>query len=323
MDEDDLERLLSSVETSLGREWRGTVEWINEQNPVEGIAARIESGAGVALAVEGIEDAAARFAAEVADGYLISGQKVAKWIDKQLDDKLVTFEATNIRAVDWARANRLQIGGSITYEAREVVRNVIADGVNAGLNPRAIARDIRDSIGLTDHQRQHVASYRRALEQGDFANALSRELRDGRHDKALRRALAGDDALTPAQIDKMVARYHRNYVAFRAETIARTEALRAVHQGADEAFSQAVDLGQLDGDRIEYTWLAGSAPRTRDWHSSMRGQKRARGVPFVSGHGVLLMHPGDPSAPSSEIANCRCKRAARIKPAEQFLAAAA
>jgi hypothetical protein len=177
-------------------------------------------------------------------------------------------------------------------------------------------------MGLTEYQRQHVASYRRALEGGDYANAIARELRDGRYDQALQRAMDAGDALSPERIDAMIERYHRNYVAYRAETIARTEALRAVHQGADEAFAQAIELGQLEAERIEFEWRSGSPPRTRDWHAVMNGQKRAPGVPFKSGQGTLLMYPGDPSAGASETARCRCKRIARLKPVADLEAAA-
>ncbi len=47
----------------------------------------------------------------------------------------------------------------------------------------------------------------------------------------------------------------------------------------------------------------------------MNGQKRAPGVPFKSGHEVLLMFLGDPATPASEIARCRRKRIALVKAA--------
>ena len=314
MDEDELDRLLTAVEVELGREWIETTEWLRDQNALDDVEARIAAG-DVAGAVQGVEDAAVRYAAAVADGYLVSGQQAAAWLDALVDDALVTFDGTNPRAVAWAQRNRLQLAGGIAQEQREVVRGAIVDGVRAGRNPREVARDIREAIGLTDTQRAHVASYRRALEEGDLANALGRELRDGRSDKLLRRLAREDGRLTAAQIDRMVERYHRNYIAYRAETIARTEALPAVHQGADEAFRQAIDLGQIDAGQLEFEWLAGSAPRTRDWHASMNGQKRGVGEPFVSGQGNRLRFPGDPAAPASETANCRCKRTARLKAA--------
>ena len=320
MDEEDLDRLLAAVEAELGREWVDTIEWLRGQNEIDDVEARIASG-DVAGAVQGVEDAATRYAAAAADAYLVSGQRAAAWLDGLVDDALVTFDATNQRAVLWAQRNRLQLGGGVTTEQREVIRGAIAEGIGAGRNPREVARDIRDSLGLTEYQRSHVASYRRALEAGDFANALGRELRDGRSDKLLRRLAREDGQLTAAQVDRMVARYAENYVAYRAETIARTEALRAVHQGADEAFQQAIDLGQIEAGQLEFEWLAGSAPRTRDWHASMNGQKRPPGEAFVSGQGNRLMFPGDPSAPASETANCRCKRTARLKPDEAAAAA--
>jgi hypothetical protein len=52
----------------------------------------------------------------------------------------------------------------------------------------------------------------------------------------------------------MTERCQERYVKYRGETIARTESLRAVHQGSQEMFQQAVDNGIVDPGNITRTW---------------------------------------------------------------------
>lgn len=133
------------------------------------------------------------------------------------------------------------------------------------------------SIGLTLRQLEAVANYRRALEQGSM-DALTRELRDRRFDRTVRRAMADDRPLSRDQIERMVARYRQRFIGYRAEAIARTEALRAVHEGADEAYRQASERGDLDASALVCTWhhhAPQANPRPR--HQEMDGQERAFG----------------------------------------------
>ena len=73
----------------------------------------------------------------------------------------------------------------ITEEQRASIRQVIVDGAETGANPRAMARDSRDSIGLTPNQEAAVRSYRFAIDNADWSDALGRELSDGRSDRTL------------------------------------------------------------------------------------------------------------------------------------------
>ena len=110
----------------------------------------------------------------------------------------------------------------------------------------------------------------------------------------------------------MVGRYRERYLRFRAETIARTEALRAVHQSSEEAYRQAVDQGQLDPGALVRTWITAADERVRGSHRAMMGQQRGFDETFTSGVGNRLRFPGDPNAPASETVRCRCVLTTRL-----------
>jgi uncharacterized protein with gpF-like domain len=143
--------------------------------------------------------------------------------------------------------------------------------------------------------------------------ALDRGLRDHRFDRAVLRAVDSDTPLSNDQIDRMVARYHDRYLAYRAETIARTEAVKATSLARQEAMNQLVEDSGIDPDRVIRVWNTTQDKRTRDAHAVMDGQEVGAEEPFIDGDGNELMFPGDPSAPVETIANCRCTFSVRIK----------
>jgi len=226
---------------------------------------------------------------------------------------LTDFNATNVRAVSEMQRNRTRMITAITEDQRTAVRAALADGVSRGLNPRAQARLFRDTIGLTGQQEAAVRNYRTLLETGDRA-ALERALRDRRFDRSVTSALEGlREPLTGDEVDRMVGRYSERWLKFRAETIARTEALGAANAGSHEMFMQAVENGTLDGNALEREWNTKLDGRERPWHRDMNGQKRGIEEPFVSGHGVSLRYPLDMGAPADEVIMCRCQVTVRMK----------
>lgn len=306
-----MQKLLDLIERHLGKAWRDAVENLRDLNSLDDIAERVASG-DIKGAVQGIEDAVGDFAGAQAVGFETAAEAESKWLASELDAK-VRFDVENQRAVSWAEKNELETVREVTQEQRDLVRRVVADGVKAGRNPREVARDIRDSVGLTDYQAQIVSNYRRALEQGDYSDALGRELTDGRDDRSIASAQRRGRPLSQDQIDGMVDRYRDNWVGFRAETIARTESLRVAHQGGREAMQQAVDDGHVEADSIVREWhhtAGGRHPRPE--HAEMNGQTRGLDEPFESGSGAELMYPGDPDADPSETLNCRCAVSTRL-----------
>lgn len=306
MGDDELDTLRQLLESDIATSWSETVDHLRSTNSLEDIGQRLSDGVQSESIVVGVEAAAERVAATVEAGYVDAGKATAKWLDKQLDNTLVTFKSTNDRAAEWARMNRAQWVRETTVEMRDAISQVVSRGVREGLNPRQQAIEIRDAIGLTDKQESYIASYRRALKDGDFADALGRKLKDGRSDKRLRRLMAEGGSLTDDQIDSMVERYRKNWIAHRATVIGRTESLRATHEGNLDQLEESIADGDIDEDDLVREWHVSGRPNTRDSHSFMSGQTRRIGQPFRSGDGNALLYPGDPQAPASETIQCRC-----------------
>lgn len=299
-------RLIALLERNLGLNWRDVVDWLRSQNELGAIEARLVGG-DIAGVLSEVESAALRFAADAHHAFVTAGQTSAEWLDGKVPDKLIRFDQVNTRAVARAKANQLELVQGLVEEQRTTIRGVLVDGLTRGTNPREMARDIRSTIGLTESQASAVQSYRRALESGDYTNALGRELRDGRSDRTLLAARRDSTSLDADRVDSLVERYRTNFVAHRAEVIARTEALRAAHEGSEEAINQAVQRGDVEADQLLRTWNAGPATRyARADHQHLDGTSVKFGEAFVTRHGVRLRYPGDPQAPVSETAQCRC-----------------
>jgi hypothetical protein len=259
-------------------------------------------------------EAAARFGAvrladEAAAVFTLAGRSTAQFLTDALE-VVVSFDQVNERAVRVMQQERLRLIREFSAEQRAATRAAMVDGVQRGLNPRDQARAFRSSVGLTQRQQQAVIRYRQLLETGS-REALARRLRDARFDRTVENAIRSGEPLTQEQVDRMVGRYRDRYVKYRAETIGRTEALRAVHSANDEAYRQAYDEGHLDPGQVARTWVTAHDERVRSSHAGLDGESRPPGEPF-QGHSGPIMHPGDPNAAASETVQCRCALSTRI-----------
>lgn len=88
---------------------------------------------------------------------------------------------------------------------------------------------------------------------------------------------------------------------------ARTATTAAENAGRRDAFFRAEKMG-VD---MEQEWRAVLDGRTRHAHRQLDGQRRKVGEPFEV-DGEEIMYPGDPSAPSHLIWNCRCSLRGRV-----------
>ena len=175
----------------------------------------------------------------------------------------------------------------------------------------------RQSVGLTQRQVASVNNFRRLLtdarEDGlPSRQALNRALRDGRFDRTILRAIREDRPLTNQQVERMVTRYRERYVQYRSEVIARTEAWRAVNQGTEEMYQQAVDAGQIRPEQMTRTWVTARDERVRSSHARLNGEQRGYNETWQGDNGELR-YPGDPLAPASETVQCRCRISTRLE----------
>jgi hypothetical protein len=227
------------------------------------------------------------------------------------------FNVRNPVAERWlSERSSLQIVEILT-DQRTMIRAFLTEGMASGTNPRTVALDLvgrvdpltgrREGgvIGLTETQSQWVRNYERELRENPLLS-LDRALRDKRFDGLVRRAGAeGAEPLTETQIGNMVRTYSNRALRYRAENIARTEALTSLHQGQQQAMEQAITAG-VDVSSGTGIWRATHDDRTRDSHAFMDGQERPWGEPFMDGDGNALLYPGDPTAPPETTINCRC-----------------
>ncbi len=322
-----MQRLLDLVEAHLGSQWLDIADWLRSQNDLDDIESRIRAG-DWSGAVQQIQDAALRFAAETHSQYVRSAETASKWLDEQpaTADSLIRFDVTQPAVIQRARDNQLEkVYGFLDDQnqiARQITQRALADGTAASLNPREIAQQFRDSLGLAPIQEQWLNNYRDALKSGELTRALDYELSSGHSDRTIRgvrdynAGLTAEDiangaaprSLTQDQIDLAVERYRQNLLTYRAETIARTESGKNVHQGVEDAYTQAIARGDVSADQLEKEWIhAGGEREPRASHRALDGTRVGFAESFDVG-GVRMKYPHDDSqgAGPEDLANCRC-----------------
>ena len=231
------------------------------------------------------------------------------------------------------RAERiaLELGSKLVTEVVDDTRVMIAQtiraGLEAGAGPLRTALDIGGRmtngtrqgglVGLTSGQAGYVQNMRGELTDPDrMANYFTRTRRDKRFDGIVRRAIADGKPVGQADIDRMAARYSDKLLRQRGETIARTETLKALNAGRQEALDQLIENPNNDvrAEDVVRAWDSAGDARTRETHAAADIQDPVpQGQPFIVG-GYSLMYPGDTSlgAPAEEVINCRCYVDVRI-----------
>ena len=312
MTRDEIEALLKRQETRIRvifetaiREYRENLDLdrialLLARNDVLGALSEIQT---IAAAVANASQAAFIAAAEAATVYIETKRRIT-----------VGWDVSNRQATQILTASRLEFIQQFSEQQRAATRLALVDGVERGLPPRELARAFRDSIGLTEYQENVVQNYRRHLQRIGAADvpkqiqreALTRALRDKRSDVRLKRLIREGRALEPQEIENMVTKYRERHIKHRAKTIARTEALSAVHEGQDNALREAVRNGALE--RIPTgQWITGQDGRQRDAHQELHLKEMPLDEPFVNSIGAIR-YPGDRTAAPANVINCRCVR---------------
>lgn len=193
-----------------------------------------------------------------------------------------TFNRENPAAMREAERLALDMVRGITEDARQAIRQLVRDMFAGGdVTVDEVARQIRRHLGLTARQSQAV--WRR---QQDL----------------LRRAADPASPMTEERALREAADYARQSQASRAETIARTESMRAANAGQQELWRQAEAEGYLAPTQ-QRQWLVTPDELLCPICEPIPGSGPV-GLrqPFVTGSGALLMQP--PAHP-----NCRCTTA--------------
>ena len=223
------------------------------------------------------------------------------------------FNILDPEVVPAIRALNTKVIETLKGDVRETLRAFVENGLRDGKPPATIARQVRSTIGLAPNQVDAVANFERMLRDGDLT-ALNRKLRDKRFDRTLRKALGkGGTGLTDAQIERMTAAYRKRFVAFNADTNARTATLDALKLAKHESTKGAIKAGLLDPARMRSRWVNSGDGKVRDLHVEVNGEVVPFGQPFSTGEVI----------PGSSVFNCRCIKVdfqARNTPAQQIQA---
>lgn len=232
------------------------------------------------------------------------------------------FDVRDSRAERWAREMSARMVQTEMEHIRVSIRNLASDGIRAGRNPRNIALDITGRInrqtgrreggviGLTKNQERWTAAVRQDLENLD-RRYFTRELRAGRYDDIVQKAIETGKPLTAEQINQLTGLYNNNALRYRGEVIARTEGLNALRTSNREAHEQVISMGAVKRQNVKRIWNSTGDKRTRETHLEAERVTRASPVdfdePFVVGDS-RMMYPGDDSldAEAKEIIQCRC-----------------
>lgn len=304
-----LENALRAAEPELRQAFLQMVSIMGSAVPLSDLIDLLEAGR-IDEALARSLASAPRLARARNEQFIRAANLVAQQINRRLGQIILDFDQTNEFVVNAMRQNQLRLVQGFTFQQRQATRRALMFANERGMNPRETARLFRQSIGLTDRQMQAVLNFRRAVEDLD-ARALARELRDRRFDRTLLSAMRRGDPLTPTQIQRMVDRYSERALRHRAEVIARTEALRAVHEGNHAMFQQAFQDGTLQPGGVIQEWNTALDERVRGSHSAMHGQTVPANELFTSGAGNRTQYPGGFGIAEEDI-QCRCSVGTRI-----------
>lgn len=236
--------------------------------------------------------------------FVAAAEDTADFLGTSLAALILSFDITNPFVFRVLQENRARVIREFLQGQERATRAAVLDSFQRGLSPAEQARAFRDSLGLTEMQVEAVNNYRRLLVAGDKA-VFDRALRDRRFDPTIRRAFDSGTPLTTAQLDRMVDRYRERSLIHRSEVIANSEALRAVFEGNEAMYLQAIESGNLDPNSITQKWKTTLQSNVRRSHRAMHDQVVPFGSEFTSGSGNKSRHPGGFGRAEEDI-NCHC-----------------
>lgn len=181
-----------------------------------------------------------------------------------------TFAGVDRFSVREARRAAGQFVTGVTEETRRAIRQVVVESFTAGITPRETAARVREIVGLTPRQSQAVITRRSAL------------LREGH---------------SQAEAGRRARRYAERLLGRRAETIARTEIMRAANAGQRASWAAAVETGHMSA-RSEKVWIVAPDDRLCPYCEPLEGARTPLDGKFDTSLGLL---DGPPLHP-----NCRC-----------------
>lgn len=275
------EAFLGAIATLRQRIDRAALERAVALGNVAGIleALRIEQLRGELAVLEDV----------VLEGVRQAGIAEATALQRQID-VAIRFDLTDPRAIEFIRNHGAALVREVSDETRRGIWRTIERGFQEGIAPPQMARMIRRRIGLTASQADVVANYEVALRQA-VAGDLSFGALDSRYSL---NPVRGPGGLVESRVQSAVQQYEARLIRMRAETIARTETLRAANVGQREMWRQLQDAGALAQDQ-QQEWIVTEDERLCPICEPLDGERAFLDQPFSAGVTEPPIHP-----------QCRC-----------------
>ena len=158
----------------------------------------------------------------------------------------LAFNEPNKRAIRWAELNAAKTikAGGVLPGVRDSIRQLVTVGVQNGVHPLITARMVEGMVPLLP---RHAAAVERLATSSIEAG------------------------LSQSHIDKLVARKTKKLKRYRANMIARTEAIKAANMGQQLVWQTAIDEGLLPAG-TKKVWSATGDSRTCPICAVMDGQ---------------------------------------------------
>jgi len=280
----------------------GAEQLVDVENAMEQAAL----GKGVPVGEPGLQDALqiAFHAGAKAELEALADVPIEKAAKKPRLGAELSLNLLNPEAVAFLQGYTMNLIRQVSLQTRLAIRDVILTAFNEGGHPYEQAREIRNLIGLTQSQAAAVRRFRQMLQSGDPAKmreVLERTLRDHRFDSTVMRAIQVQTTIPKEKVVTMVDRYYQRYLTYRAQTIARTESIRASCAGQQELWRQAQQQQLLDPERTRRKWIITPDDRLCEYCKAIRALN-PDGVrldeEFVTEDGSVDQPPAHP--------RCRC-----------------
>lgn len=313
-------QLLDRMEAATAAAFLRSVSAIRGRARIDALEAAVAAGdVEAALLAAGVLPGSFDQVGEaVRNSYREAGMAAAATIPSSVG---ILFDINADSARRWLAGRPLDLIREIMDSQRELVRLVIARGLEQGRNPRSTALDLVGRmasrgaprrgglVGLTDAQYGWVRNMVDELSSGEpvaMSRYFGRQRRDRRFDGVVSRAIRAGRPVAFADIQRISSRYSDRLLQMRGEAIARTETLRAMSAAQQEMVDQAVKAGKLKPPTKR--WRSASDSRVRESHAALEGTAVPNDEPFISPLGSRLMYPGDRSlgALAEDVIQCRC-----------------
>jgi hypothetical protein len=167
------------------------------------------------------------------------------------------------RAAKWAEKRSAALVVDVTKGVRAAIRVATSDALARGQHAGALARELRDVIGLDERRATAVVNFRTAQIE------------------------AGVDAKV---VEARTSKYADRLLAQRAEVIARTEIFAAIAQGRNEFWRELISDGVVEAKDITRTWVASGAENMCPICEDLDGETAGLGEEFKGGYDAPPSH---------------------------------